>query len=103
MPTTHRRTVLKSAAAFAALGAIGHAAVAAAPIKPGSAALIVVDVQNCFLEGGTLAVKGGNQVIPVINRLATAFGPAELPVGLLAALVGAPAFLALFIVTARRS
>lgn len=38
-----------------------------------------------------------------IDRLATAFGPAELPVGLLAALVGAPAFLSLFIATARRS
>lgn len=38
-----------------------------------------------------------------IDRLATAFGPAELPVGLLAALVGAPAFLALFIATARRA
>lgn len=43
-------------------------------VKPdGRAALIVVDVQNCFLPGGTLPVKDGDQVIPVINRLATVF------------------------------
>ncbi len=46
---------------------------ASAQIKPGSAALIVVDVQNDFLEGGALAVEGGSEVIPVINRLASAF------------------------------
>ena len=46
----------------------------AATVKPdGRAALIVVDVQNCFLPGGTLPVKEGDQVIPVINRLAGAF------------------------------
>src|SRR3984893_6062162 len=35
--------------------------------------LIVVDVQNCFLPGGSLAVKDGDQVIPVINRMAKGF------------------------------
>jgi len=35
--------------------------------------LIVVDVQNCFLPGGSLAVKDGHQIIPVINRLAKGF------------------------------
>src|SRR6202142_1621528 len=35
--------------------------------------LIVVDVQNCFLPGGSLAVKDGDQVIPVINRIAKNF------------------------------
>ena len=39
----------------------------------------------------------------LIDRLSTAFGPAELPVGLLSAAVGAPAFLILFVVTSRRS
>jgi nicotinamidase/pyrazinamidase len=38
-----------------------------------SSALIVVDVQNCFLPGGSLAVKDGDQVIPVINRIAKGF------------------------------
>ena len=32
-------------------------------------ALIVVDVQNDFCEGGALEVKNGNEVIPVINKL----------------------------------
>jgi nicotinamidase/pyrazinamidase len=31
-------------------------------------ALIVVDVQNDFCSGGTLAVPGGDEVIPVLNR-----------------------------------
>jgi nicotinamidase/pyrazinamidase len=49
-------------------------AFAADKIKPGpNSALIVVDVQNCFLPGGSLAVKDGDQVIPVINRIAKSF------------------------------
>ena len=39
----------------------------------------------------------------VVDRLTTAFGPAEIPVGLLSAAIGAPAFLILFIATSRRS
>ena len=35
--------------------------------------LIVVDVQNCFLPGGSLAVKDGDQVVPIINRIAKKF------------------------------
>src|SRR6185437_5228961 len=30
-------------------------------------------VQNCFLPGGSLAVRDGDQVIPVINRIAKGF------------------------------
>jgi nicotinamidase/pyrazinamidase len=46
----------------------------AATIKPGpTSALIVVDVQNCFVDGGTLPVKGGAQVVPLINKLAASF------------------------------
>jgi nicotinamidase/pyrazinamidase len=30
-------------------------------------------MQNCFLPGGSLAVKDGDQVIPVINRIAKGF------------------------------
>ena len=36
-------------------------------------ALIIVDIQNDFLPGGALGVPGGNEVIPVINRLQPAF------------------------------
>jgi len=61
------------ALAHTMLGRIGMA-LAADKIKPGpSSALIVVDVQNCFLPGGSLAVKDGDQVIPVINRIAKEF------------------------------
>src|SRR5271166_2433123 len=47
---------------------------AATPLKPDEAsALLVIDVQNCFLPGGSLAVKDGEQVVPIINRIAKKF------------------------------
>ncbi len=36
--------------------------------------LLAVDVQRDFLPGGTLAVSGGDAVVPVINRLGALFG-----------------------------
>jgi nicotinamidase/pyrazinamidase len=36
-------------------------------------ALIVVDVQNDFCEGGALAVKGGGEIVPIINSLMPKF------------------------------
>jgi nicotinamidase/pyrazinamidase len=36
-------------------------------------ALIIVDVQNDFLPGGSLAVKDGFDIIPVINSIQTKF------------------------------
>lgn len=36
-------------------------------------ALIVVDIQNDFLQGGSLAVQGGNEIIPVINSIQEKF------------------------------
>ncbi len=69
-----RRDVLSLAATGLALAAGVSRARAQGMIKPGPQdVLLVVDVQNCFLPGGSLAVKDGNQVIPVINRLAPAF------------------------------
>ena len=38
--------------------------------------LIVVDVQNDFCPGGALAVPKGDEVVPVINRLAARFANA---------------------------
>jgi nicotinamidase/pyrazinamidase len=35
--------------------------------------LIVVDVQNCFLPGGSLEVKDGDRIVPIINRIAKKF------------------------------
>jgi nicotinamidase/pyrazinamidase len=42
---------------------------------PGSA-LLIVDVQNDFCPGGSLAVAGGDEVVPVLNRYADAFAAA---------------------------
>lgn len=36
-------------------------------------ALIIVDIQNDFLPGGSLAVDKGDEVIPVINRIQPEF------------------------------
>lgn len=58
----------------AAMAAAFPTALRAAPIKPDNvSALVVIDVQNCFLPGGSLAVKDGEKVIPVINRIAKGF------------------------------
>jgi nicotinamidase/pyrazinamidase len=68
-----RRLVL-TGLAMTSVSTLAPGAVRAAPIKPdGASALIVIDVQNCFLPGGSLAVKDGEQVIPTINRLAKGF------------------------------
>ena len=68
-----RRQILSGLGTIALASAMPNA-LWAASIKPDDAcALLVIDVQNCFLPGGSLAVKDGEQVIPVINRLAKAF------------------------------
>lgn len=43
-------------------------------------ALLVVDMQNCFLPGGSLAVAEADEVIPVINRYIELFQGAGRPV-----------------------
>ena len=69
-----RRVFLQSLSANVAAAALPGPAWSAGQIKPGaSAALIVVDVQNCFVTGGTLPVAKGEEVVPVINKIATAF------------------------------
>jgi nicotinamidase/pyrazinamidase len=35
--------------------------------------LLVVDVQNDFCPGGALAVPGGDEIVPIVNRLARDF------------------------------
>jgi len=73
MQATTRRTLLKVLSSAGVLAATGRA-FAAAKLKPDAkSALIVVDVQNCFVTGGTLPVKGGEEVVPVINKLAADF------------------------------
>jgi nicotinamidase/pyrazinamidase len=73
MNTLDRRFFLGSLSAAALVATWPHAR-AAVKVKPGAdSALIVVDVQNCFVTGGTLPVKGGEEVVPVINRIAGVF------------------------------
>jgi nicotinamidase/pyrazinamidase len=36
-------------------------------------ALLLVDLQNDFMSGGALAVAGGEEVVPIANRVARAF------------------------------
>ena len=76
MHTPARRTLLKALSGAGLVAATGSAfnAFAAAKMTPDAkSALIVVDVQNCFVTGGTLPVKDGEAVVPVINKLSTAF------------------------------
>src|SRR5258705_13117176 len=68
------RPILAGLTTTAVTAAASRQVWAAASIKPDDAsALLVVDVQNCFLPGGSLAVKDGDQVVPVINRIAQKF------------------------------
>jgi nicotinamidase/pyrazinamidase len=65
-------------------GAVGGVVVAGRPrragaqraarIKPGGRdVLLVVDVQNDFIPGGALAVKEGDLIVPLVNRIAAGF------------------------------
>ena len=69
-----RRGILAGLGATALMSALPARGWAAASIKPDeTSALLVIDVQNCFLPGGSLAIKDGEQVVPIINRIAKAF------------------------------
>jgi nicotinamidase/pyrazinamidase len=69
-----RRQTLIRLATTAVAGVISSKVWAAMSIKPDdTSALLVIDVQNCFLPGGSLAVKDGDQVVPIINRIAKGF------------------------------
>ncbi len=73
MPNASRRSFLAAAGGFAMTSLVSSAS-AQTKIKPGpDAALIVVDVQNSFTPGGSLAVDKGDEIIPLINRIAKAF------------------------------
>lgn len=79
MDPIDRRRILRGLAAgtaAAAGGALAGRAFAASAKKltPGATdVFIVVDVQNCFIPGGSLAVEKGDEVVPIVNRLAKGF------------------------------
>ena len=47
--------------------------------RPGDM-LLVTDIQNDFLPGGSLAVSGGEELVPILNRYIEAFASQGLPV-----------------------
>src|SRR6266536_2461190 len=70
----HTRRAFFGLAAGGLVLAVSTRAAAQAKIKPGPQdLLLVVDVQNCFMPGGSLAVNDGDKIVPIINRLAPAF------------------------------
>jgi nicotinamidase/pyrazinamidase len=73
-----RRRFLGTAGAGLAVAAVAgtglRSAFAADKIKiTNSDALLVIDVQNCFTPGGSLAVKEGDAIVPLINKIAMGF------------------------------
>ena len=74
MKPLNRRAFVQALASGSLTTAASAPLWAAGKIKPGAhSALIVVDVQNCFVTGGTLPVAKGEEVVPVINRIAAGF------------------------------
>ena len=80
MARSNRREFLSGVmAGAAAAGLMARAGEAGAQGMAGKitpddrALLVIVDVQNDFIPGGALAVTGGHEIVPTINRLARAF------------------------------
>lgn len=70
----NRRQVMFGLGGAAVAAGLPGAVFAAGKIAHGSkSVLIVVDVQNCFVPGGSLAVKEGDAIVPLINRIARGF------------------------------
>ena len=49
-------------------------------VDPGATALVIVDMQNCFVAGSPVAAPAGAQVAGRLNRLAAAVRGAGIPV-----------------------
>ena len=76
MSYTNRREFLAGAAGLVAGGLLARSGIADAqsPAKRDDRdLLVVVDVQNDFIPGGALAVKEGDQIVPLINIIASKF------------------------------
>lgn len=87
---------LMTSSAVAVAGVVGWIGL----LAPHAARLVVGERAGQLIPA---AMALGALFALVIDRLATAFGPAEIPVGLLSAAIGAPAFLILFVAASRRS
>ena len=70
----HRRGFLLGGAALAVAGRAMAQQQGDGKVRPDERSVfIVVDVQNCFVPGGSLAVQKGDEVVPLINKLAKGF------------------------------
>ncbi len=71
---SNRRQFLSTAGglALATLGASSHAADKIA-INKDTDVFLIIDVQNCFMPGGTLPVPDGNNIVGLVNGLAGKF------------------------------
>lgn len=87
---------LMTSAAVAVAGVVGWIGL----LAPHAARLIVGERAGRLIPASMVI---GALFALAVDRLATAFGPAELPVGLLSAAVGAPVFLVLFVAASRRA
>jgi nicotinamidase/pyrazinamidase len=74
MIIVNRREFLGALGACALAAGLPGAAFAQTKIRPSPKdALIVVDVQKCFLPGGSLAVAKGDEIVPLVNDMAKRF------------------------------
>src|SRR5574341_2571348 len=78
MTKSNRREFLKAAGAIAVVAgtaSLGLREVLAAGkfTVSNRDALLAIDVQNCFIPGGTLPVPNGQEVVPLINDIAGKF------------------------------
>ncbi len=61
------------------MAARGRVATGVTSMRDGDA-LLVIDVQNDFCKGGTLAIDGGERVVPILNRWLRAARDRGIPV-----------------------
>jgi nicotinamidase/pyrazinamidase len=75
MSTFTRRQFLTAAGvALAGATPLAHRTFAAEKMAiADSDVFLIIDVQNCFMPGGTLPVGKGDEVVPLINKLAKGF------------------------------
>ncbi len=71
---SNKRSLMLGGASLAATMFVPGALRAAGKYQIGkSDVLLVIDVQNCFTKGGSLEVKNGDEVVPLINQIAKGF------------------------------
>jgi nicotinamidase/pyrazinamidase len=75
MQSIQRRRFVQGLGGALALPGMGVMRLAmAAPVKPlDTDVFVVIDMQNCFVPGGSLAVKEGDVIVPLINKIAKSF------------------------------